>query len=384
MNLEFVTGAAGTGKTYMMRKKVREQPSYGVLASTTGISAMNLGTKTVNSLLKYFDTTGLENLRKSGALGRTLRNLADGEKLGKNLIIDEVSMMHARQLDIIVDEMEKVFFGRRGVIVTGDFCQLPPVKGEFAFLAKCWPRFVVTRLTKMQRQDEPKFLEALTALRRGDKAAAQMLAEAGVHFGRNNPDFPGITIVPTNNEAAGINNQHLNKINATPTFYPTTRKGVQLGEWKELIPELVTMKPGARVMITANDPAGFFANGDLGEFVREVGGVPSVRLDRTGQEMAIFNVTRKNMDYSNSVYGTEIGQITFMPIKLAWAVTIHKSQGLTLPMAQLHVEHPHSETPALIYVACSRVTKASNLHVVGKVEDLARRINASAGVEQWI
>lgn len=375
-----------TGKTELVRRRCESDRGYGVLASTTGISAMNLGTRTLNSLLTYFNTESLDRKARNGKLSRTLWNLANNGILGQNIIIDEVSMMEADQLDILTRAMESAFRGARGIVVTGDFAQLPPIEGKFAFEAESWPLYEskMTALTKIWRQSDEKFLNALALIRRGDSVeGARCLSSAGAEFAdSSDSSFDGITLVPTNREADEINASQVAKLPGLAVFV-ASRKGKDSPEWG-LIPGATLVKPGAKIMITANDSEGLCANGDLGIFLNQVGNGARVRLDRTGLEIIVGPVTRKNLDYSISPEGKWIGEISFMPIKLAWAMTIHKSQGLTIPKVQLHIKHWFAGEPALVYVACSRVREASQLKIVGTVQELMGRIKAHPEVTRWL
>lgn len=390
MNTEFITGPAGSGKTELVRRRVAEDPSYGTLASTTGISAINLGTRTLNSLLTYFDTASLQRKERSGKLAKTLRNLRAAGELGDNLIIDEVSMMAAKQLDIITSEIEYTFQGDVGIILTGDFGQLAPAGDDekFAFTAETWPRYEsnMTKLTKIYRQSSLDFLEALATTRRGDPAGAAMLKAAGANFvSQSDPAFPGVTLVPTNVEAEAINRSQLAALPTPPRFYTATVKGKPSPEW-DLIPQAMMLKPGARVMVTANDKSGAFANGDLGTYwgSNYEGTVAQVTLDRTGTDINIPKILRKDISYERSGEGEFRGSIEFMPLKLAYGLTIHKCQGLTIPNVQLHINHWFAGEPALIYVAVSRVREAAHLSIVGTVEELAKRIKAHEDARRWL
>jgi hypothetical protein len=140
---EFITGSAGCGKTYMMRDRIATDPEFGILAATTGIAAVNLGTTTVNATLRYFDTASLRDSFLRGQLTTILHHLALEYQ---NLIIDEISMMDGQQLDYIYEATRqangfKDVTRPMGIICVGDFAQLPPVKAKWAFDADCWPRF---------------------------------------------------------------------------------------------------------------------------------------------------------------------------------------------------------------------------------------------------
>src|ERR1700757_2022074 len=182
VHTEFVTGAAGTGKSFMMKKRIEDAPGSAILCATTGVSAVNMDTVTINSVLSYFDTSSLIDKYIRGYLHQRLRKLAASTHQPLSIVIDEVSMMHAEQLDTIYKAVQEVNEGDEsaapldyplGLVLTGDFAQLPPVKGRWAFQADCWPQFQahINRLTKVWRQSDPGFLEAVNAARRGDGPA---------------------------------------------------------------------------------------------------------------------------------------------------------------------------------------------------------------------
>jgi hypothetical protein len=168
----FWTGAAGTGKTYQARTLIAENPSEGLLCATTGIAGVNLGTVTINSQLRYFDTDSMINAFVSGRLVTRLAKIAQSYR---NLYIDEVSMMPAEQLDTLyqavreANQRKSVTKGRNpeglGLVLVGDLCQLPPIKARWIFEADCWPEFDAgtQTLTKNWRQGNGAFLDAINA-----------------------------------------------------------------------------------------------------------------------------------------------------------------------------------------------------------------------------
>lgn len=299
---EFLTGGAGTGKTYEINRRMEEYKQqhptidrqYGVLAATTGIAAINLGggTTTINSCLKFFDTDSLEENYTSGKLQQSLKAIS---QVADNLIIDEISMMHAKQLDIIWDalveinqQMEIRERGGLGLIITGDFCQLPPVPNKhpmtgrplevkYAFEAQCWPHFEknTTKLTKNWRQGDEEFIKALGYARRGDgmNCAMVLRAHPGVSFNTEiETNFDGTTIFSKNVEVDRLNQTrlrnllHRGKKGFTVKSY---RWGNQRSEWKN-IPESLELSEECYVMILANDSKqnGFrYANGTTGYVV---------------------------------------------------------------------------------------------------------------------
>lgn len=310
---EFLTGGAGTGKTTEIRRRMdaykndfpyRER-AYAVLAATTGIAAINLGqgTTTINSLLKFFD---IESMRDANQRGRILAGLKEAFRLADNLCMDECSMAHAEMIDIIwenlvaLNQQEEVKQrGGFGLILTGDFCQLPPVPEKdaktgkplpikFAFESICWEHFEAntTKLTKVWRQDDPEFIKALKYAREGDgvNCAATLSKHPGVKFTDEiDNDFDGTTIFSKNPEVDRHNATHLRQLlykGAKKITVRSFRWGKQRGEWKNIPTELEVCE-GCFVMILANDSkqSGFrYANGSTGDVVRfhEKTALPSV------------------------------------------------------------------------------------------------------------
>lgn len=259
---EFLCGIAGTGKTYTLRKRIEDNPGYGYLCATTGISAINLNTITINSLLRYFNTDSLQASFESGFLHKTLRDLAQRKR---NLVVDEVSMMSADQLDIIYQAVSDVNEYRTvdkpfGIVLCADFAQLPPINEPWAFTADCWPNFErnTTKLTKNWRQGDGRFLDALNALRRGDGGAGVgILQSLGVEFAETGDrDFDGTTIRATNEAVDRFNFLVHRKlkgdmISVRSRRWGTNPNGKTPSEWRQ-IPEKLELKIGAYVMILAN------------------------------------------------------------------------------------------------------------------------------------
>lgn len=431
---EFLTGSAGTGKTYQIRQRLAENPSYGLLCATTGIAAINLGenTTTVNSALcGYFNTAELIDRYLSGRLVQELARLRN--KLGyENLVIDEISMMPAVQLDTIVqafDDLAKRRSKPMGLILTGDFCQLPPVnrKGEpeqgFAFYSDHWSRFEenTTKLTKNWRQADQAFLEALSQMRQGNGGCAtEWLASGNLQYFSNTLiDFPGTTIVATNEEVRRINNVCHQQVQGRLTVSKPKRWGKQKSEWK-LIEDELKLKVGAYVMILANASTRVatgeydeddkpiyrrelvYANGDCGNVVGidSATGCLQVELKRSGKTVVVSYVTRAweqkerpddiGPDDPAQPYFDEekkrwvLGTVTYMPLRLAYATTVHKAQGLTLDACQINLSNAFFGQPAMAYVAFSRCRSLEGLRVVGGRELLAKRVCVDPRVMRFL
>jgi ATP-dependent DNA helicase PIF1 len=408
---KFITGPAGTGKTFRLLQQVSEDPSFGVLCATTGVAAVNLGTITINSLLRYFDTDSLQDRYMSGSLRTSLANLVrDGKR---NLIIDEISMMEADQLDLIYRAAEELAQYQSlphplGIIATGDFCQIPPVNGSWAFQADCWPRFEANteRLTEIRRQTDIRFLESLQAARRGDGAlAVDILKSLDVEFAPMlDPDFIGTTIVPDNAKVDAFNYVALKKVPTKQIGLKAIRKGKQRGEWTWSrvkgtgIPDFQPVKIGSLVMILSNDvPAFSYVNGELGHIRGTENKQLQIELLRNKALVSIPPLTRLNTQRDKpfeSIDGMApfqdrdgnwaVGQITYYPVRPGYAITTHKSQGLTLDRVQIDARGQFFGSPNMMYVALSRVRSPKGLRIVGTPETLAKRINVAPEVVRWL
>lgn len=421
-----ITGSAGTGKTYTVRERIAKEPKEGVLCATTGIAAVNLNTITINALLRYFDTDSLTNAYISGKLTTRLATIA---KQFRNLYVDEVSMMAAEQLDIIYQAtqaanrqkgVQKVNPDGLGIVLTGDFAQLPPIKARWAFEADCWSEFEsnLVRLTTNWRQAEGRFLDSVNCFRagRGDDGAS-LLRETSARFTNAlNLDFDGTTIMSKNDEVDRFNWVALRRLK-TPSFkIPSDRWSVNNppGEWK-FIPMELELKVGAYVMVLANQRDFEYANGDCGWVVdyEPDADTVSVKLARTGEIVEVGMIERlaQTDDYDDKgdipVYTKAdyasgeprpweavhfdqvsekyvIGGIRYIPLRLAWASTVHKSQGLTLDRVQLDIRNAFFGNPAMTYVAVSRCRSAEGLRIVGTEKLLAQRCKIDPRITRWI
>lgn len=422
----YITGAAGTGKTFSVRQRIEQDPKWGLLTATTGIAAVNLGTTTLHSALGLHPDS-IEDDFLSGKLQRILHQLA---LQYRNLVIDEVSMLGGRELlDYLYQACLKVNEFKDvsrafGLVLVGDFCQLPPIKQSWAFEAECWPRFEdgTERLTKNWRQGDGMFLDALNHLRSGDGPSGALCLSTLAHFDRQlDPNFDGTVIVGRNDEVDRYNWLRYSRLKGYEFTYPSYRWGKQSGGWNN-IPETLKLKVGSYVMVLANDterdesgaPLFRWVNGDCGHVV-DVGDeedhVMRVQLVRTKQVVDIEYVERRvqqrhapdefdqaDIDQAKK-YGTKLsdgtfydpkkgfwvrGAIRYMPLRLAYATTVHKSQGLTLDRVQVDLRNAFLGQPAMSYVALSRCRTADGLHLVGSPEMLARRTRIDEKVRRWL
>jgi len=435
--VKFVTGQAGTGKTFNVKQAILKDPRFGLLASTTGISAVNLGAITINSLLRYFDTASLAESFMNGWVQQRIVKIAkDGYKW---LVIDEISMMGAEQLDIIYQSVKQANeilkeMGKQtiGIYLTGDFCQLPVIKAKWAFESECWPFFdaATEKLTKVWRQSDAQFLDAINHIRAGrGMVGATLLAQLGVEFSKvTDQRFNGTTIIAKNDAVDNFNWLCLSKVPGIPYVVKSDRwmmNGRRMPKDWDNIPGELKLKDNALVMILSNDTStnGEFSycNGDCGHIVKydDKAGKFTVRLIRNLAEVEISRIQRKETqreppdellmanpnvseddlreEYSeykqgqprwDSEHGREgawvTGAVTFYPLRLAYASTVHKTQGLTLDRIQVDLNQNFMSAPSMCYVALSRCKSPQGLRIVGSPALLGSRVKVDAAVQKWL
>lgn len=374
------TGYTITHNSTTIRNLLKANPSYGLKTASTGIAAINLqdeygSATTVNSALGFFDTKELLlQTLKPGRMDEKVNGIAD---MYQHLIIDEVSMISSAQIDLIdrlftrVNEYRECL-GKEPIYLhlVGDFGQLPCIEGKPAFMAKCWDKFDIKYLTEVKRQDEKDFIQALHHVRVGD---GRLALEYFDSLGFNNSidkNFQGTTIFSKNKDVDSFN---LMKLQELPTPYihiPSERSGVCKPEWKN-IPDVLQIKTGCLVVILMNNHKQNYANGDLGivENYDQWSEVVTLRLLRENRLVSIEKVKVKNAIFD----GPPKGWIKYMPLRVAYASTCHKSQGLTLDKIQISMgDNFMSKCHGLFYVALSRVKTSSGLRLVGTKEDFLR------------
>lgn len=380
----YLTGEAGSGKTYLLNKYIKslhkQKVEVGITAST-GIAATHLGGTTIDS----WSGLGMrDEITHSDLIYISQNhNLQKRIKKTKILIIDEVSMLHGKRLDSINKICQAIRknnspFGGMQVVLSGDFFQLPPVSEErrnydYVYKSNVWHQMnpKIIYLESQYRQTDPVFNDVLSALRenRIEERIKNIL-----HQTINNT-FSG-SIVPTklythNVDVDQINKNHLDQINQKPYEYVMTAVGHEkLVEFLKrgcLVPEHLTLKKGAQVMFVRNNyKAGYF-NGTVGKVVG---------FDRDKTPVVETYEKKKihvKPDSWNIMENNKIlAEIKQIPLRLAWAITIHKSQGMTLSCAEIDLSK--SFVHGMGYVALSRLRHLKGLRLLG-MNDLALSVN---------
>lgn len=413
----YLRGEAGCGKSYLARRFAELDPS-GLLVATTGIAAVNLGGTTINSTLGFYDTTSLQMEYEYGRLGGKLRALYQSGI--RRLLVDEISMMDGNQLDIFAlafgdvnETLAEQDKPPMGMWLTGDFAQLPPVGAMdkktkeskdpvlYAFQAKQWSQWGDNPilLTQVRRQADPDFIRAIQQIRLGDKTCVDYFRKFIVSTEEVN--FNGTSILARNDEVDRYNRIRMLKLDTPEHTFTATRRGdpkAQPSEWKN-IPETLVVKPGCLVMILANrrEPGGgdmIYANGDLATYLEKISEHHArVRLARTGQDVVVTEVARERLkpgipraERRKEIIDPEwiAATITYMPLRVAYASTVHKSQGLSLDNVQVMINSQFWLSSGMVYVALSRARTPQGLRIVGTVDQFVARVRTNPLIKDWV
>lgn len=369
----YLGGSAGTGKTHVLNQYIEhlkeEMIGVGVTAST-GIAATHLGGVTIHSwagfgIKEKLTGDDLKNIRKKHYLRQRI-------KKAEVLIIDEISMLSGHQLDM-VDQICREFrkndmpFGDMQVVLSGDFFQLPPIlkNGEtpsFAYESQVWQRMniKICYLSEPFRQQDPAFLQILNEIRCNQVTDESLeLLEQRMH----RPLQKKITKLYTHNvDVDAINDAELDKIHTPAQYYSMTSSGIDalVDVLKKhcLTPENLALKQGAMVMFAKNNFEKGYVNGTLGEVIGfDKENFPIVKTF-DGKKITAKPVTWA-IEENNEIKA----QINQIPLRLAWAITIHKSQGMSLDAAQIDLSR--SFVPGMGYVALSRVRSLEGIQLMG-------------------
>lgn len=372
-----ITGNAGTGKSHLLNG-ISQFLNVNVTAST-GIAALNVSGATIHS----WSGLGLGRLAVPLLVFKLKQKERDYNdttlarlRACKRLAIDEISMLDGRYLEH-VDELLKLVnendkpFGGVQMIFLGDFLQLPPVVPggvpQFAFESNSWRNAAVEvhMLNKCFRQDNQQFADMLSEIRMG-RVTPEIVSFLNERFTAVDPDsdHPGLIVHTHNDGCDKINVEGLRSIDGEPTTYTAT----DTGEHQMFIDQLdknclasrqLTLKVGARVMLLKNlDVYNGLANGSMGTVTRLTRGEAHILFD--GRDYPT-EICRAEWEVTN---GTEVlARRRQLPLRLGYAVTVHKSQGMSLDKIYAHLDKCFS--PGQAYVAMSRARTAEGLFLRG-------------------
>lgn len=371
----FLTGPAGSGKTTVLTQFIewlQEQGKTVAVTASTGIAATYLNGTTIHSWAGIGIADGLSPYE--------LEALTEKEYLYKRfnttdvLIIDEVSMLHSYRLDLVDTVLRHITqrsepFGGIQVVLSGDFFQLPPINRDtkqtnFAFEAKVWGAmdWAICYLDTVYRQggDDP-LLQILQELRNGSvsEESGELIQE---RMESEPPDhITPIQLYTHNIDVDAMNKQYLDELSETLEVFPMSSTGkksyVKTLQKYCLAPEKLELKVGAQVMFVKNNFQEGYVNGTLGTVIDFDLGLPIVETTEGKR------ITVQQDSWGMEQNGSVVAQIHQFPLRLAWAITVHKSQGMTVDAVE--VDLSKSFAAGMGYVALSRVKTLQGLYIKG-------------------
>jgi ATP-dependent exoDNAse (exonuclease V) alpha subunit len=376
----FLTGSAGAGKTYTLNQYIQYLKARKVpvaITASTGIAATHMNGMTIHTwagigIKDVLSEHDLKNMKERKYLKEHLEN-------AQVLIIDEISMLHAKQLNL-VNQVLKYFkesdeaFGGIQVIVAGDFFQLPPVgkneernRDKFCFMSEAWveAKFRVCYLTEQHRQGNDFLNDILNAIR--SQSINQSHIQALENTRQQDIGETFTRLYTHNADVDQINFQHLNAIEVDGRQFDAKCDGnaklVETLKSSVRAPESLVLKKNAKVMFVKNNFDMGYINGSLGEVVGfeeddEYGILPKVQLT----DGTTLLVEPETWSVDNDA-GKTIASFQQIPLRLAWAITIHKSQGMTLAAAEINLSHTFEKGQG--YVALSRLKSLEGLRLLG-------------------
>lgn len=370
----FLTGEPGSGKTYVLNRFIEHCRENGIgtgITASTGIAATHIGGMTIHSwsgigVHAHMNEEQLHNLRKNSRLMSRFKKT-------RVLVIDEVSMLDGARLGLVnnicktLKNSDKPFGGLQ-VILCGDLFQLPPVtKGseaiDFVHTSPVWQELglKVCYLSEQYRQElDQGLLDILRQIRTRTvtRETHDLLSERS----QIERDRDKITRLYTHNvDVDSLNKQQLDQLDGEYQYFHMQTSGQEnfVEQLKKscLAPETLELKIGAQVLCVANNPAAGFMNGSRGEIIGFENNRPILQLE-SGSEIQLERFTWSISDGERT-----LAEISQFPLRLAWAITVHKSQGMNMDAAEIDLTRAF--TPGMGYVALSRLRRLDGLFLHG-------------------
>jgi hypothetical protein len=405
----FLTGKAGTGKTTFLKAIVEQSRKRPIVVAPTGVAAINAGGVTIHSFfqLPFSPYVPGAKVESKFDFSREKRKIIASIDL---LIIDEISMVRADLLDAI-DAVLRRFrdhmlpFGGVQLLMIGDLAQLTPVvtpedermlkpyyDTHYFFGSKALQQidYVTIQLEHVYRQQDASFINLLNEVRNGHPSAktlAQLNSRVIANSQKQNADSPlAIRLTTHNNLANYYNESELQKLPARSYNYRAEIKGT-FPEYSYPTAETLELKVGAQVMFVKNDPSGEhrYYNGRIGRVMEASekhltvyceGDANAIEVEPLEWENTRYTLNEKTREIESEVQGT----FKQLPLRLAWAITIHKSQGLTFDHAIIDANQ--SFAPGQVYVALSRCRTLEGLVLATPLE--ARAVISDERVDSYI
>ncbi len=375
----FLTGRAGTGKTTLLKRLLRDAGDKAVVLAPTGLAAVNAGGQTIHSFFKFpprmLDKADVKKMRNQ----RLVKTL-------ETMIIDEISMVRADMMQTISEMLQlnrgnREPFGGVRMILSGDLHQLPPVVesqvepilqdsfgGPWFFKAPGFQdgQFRLAALKHVFRQEDEKFLAILNGMR-NSRLSPEEVATVQSRVSTRTPAEASethVVLTPNNAAAWRINQQRLEELDGVPTSFECSTDG-QFDERSFPTEAVLELKPGARVMLIKNDHQGRWVNGSIGTVEALSDKDAFVSIDGETHRIApqAWEKYRYEFDSDKKAVNRQVvGSFRQLPLRLAYAVTIHKSQGMTLDNVYIDFDNgmfAHGQA----YVAFSRCRSLEGLEL---------------------
>lgn len=382
----FMTGSAGTGKTYLLRQFIhylKERQVFPTVVAPTGIAASHLKGQTIHS----FFALGIRESIDDGYVDLLVEKKYLQSRFSKLkvLIVDEVSMVSPElfeSMDRILRGFKKsnLPFGGVQVVLSGDFFQLPPVsqtpkEKRFAWQSPVW-RALELKTSYLQekfRQDDDRLIGILDEIRRGEVSEnSHRLFESRYHK-ELHTSFTPTKLYTHNIDVDRINNEELAKLQEEEKVFAYESKGSQKNIEKifksSLVLETLVLKKGAVVIFIKNSPEGAYVNGTTG-VVLGFSPIDNLPIVRTSEGRKV-KLELEEWSLENDS-GTVVASVSQVPLRLAWAITIHKSQGMTLDAAEIDLSKTFETGQG--YVALSRIKSIEGLRLMG-LNDMALQVD---------
>ena len=374
----FLTGKAGTGKTTFLREVVRYTKKKCIVLAPTGIAAVNAGAMTIHSFFQFGLGPFVQGVIEPKSDFRINKSKLELIRHLQLLIIDEVSMVRADLMDHLDVELRRIRrnskpFGGVQLLMIGDLQQLPPIAhgGEDELLRQYYKtlyffssaalksmKYSCIELKNVYRQTDRHFIDILNHAR-DCTLTSQDISDLNARYIPGfspKPEDGYIRLMTHNRQVDYVNETELEKLDSKPYTFVAAVTGT-FPEESYPTADSLTLKKGAQVMFIKNDPERRFINGTLGEVKSIDKNSIAVRLADSGMIIDVEPMEWQNIRYqfdeeSKEISSKQIGRFKQYPLKAAWAITVHKSQGLTFDKAIIDVHAAFS--PGQAYVALSR------------------------------